>query len=200
MRRLVFNSTLLVAIVAAVGARWVIPGDPAQRNVRVLPNMVDSVPLDAQSPAPAFADGLGMRTPPAGSIARGHLPLRYAATPEDAARAGQELTNPFAPEPAHLARGAAVYAGFCRVCHGAEGLGDGIVTRRGVPPPPSLLAENALNMPDGRMFHVLTYGQGNMASYAAQVDRDDRWKAILHVRSLQGRSSNAGTASAPAAQ
>ena len=35
------------------------------------------------------------------------------------------------------------------------------------------------------MFHVLSYGQGNMAPYASQVDRDDRWKAILHVRALQ---------------
>ena len=35
------------------------------------------------------------------------------------------------------------------------------------------------------MFHVLSYGQANMPSYASQVDRDDRWKAILYVRALQ---------------
>jgi mono/diheme cytochrome c family protein len=35
------------------------------------------------------------------------------------------------------------------------------------------------------MFHILTYGQKNMPSYASQVSEDDRWKAILYVRSLQ---------------
>jgi hypothetical protein len=40
-------------------------------------------------------------------------------------------------------------------------------------------------MRDGQMFHVLTKGQGNMPSYAVQVAPEDRWKAILHVRTLQ---------------
>ncbi len=35
------------------------------------------------------------------------------------------------------------------------------------------------------MFHILTYGQGKMASYAAQLSEDERWKVIRHVRSLQ---------------
>jgi mono/diheme cytochrome c family protein len=40
-------------------------------------------------------------------------------------------------------------------------------------------------MKDGQMFHVLTYGQGNMPSFAAQLSREDRWNVILHVRMLQ---------------
>lgn len=36
------------------------------------------------------------------------------------------------------------------------------------------------------MFHVLTYGQANMPSYASQVDREDRWRVIEYVRQLQG--------------
>ena len=45
--------------------------------------------------------------------------------------------------------------------------------------------EHAINMADGQMFHVISTGQGNMASYASQVEREDRWRAILHVRRLQ---------------
>jgi len=41
-------------------------------------------------------------------------------------------------------------------------------------------------MKDGQMFHVLTYGQGNMPSLAAQLSVDDRWSVILHMRMLQG--------------
>jgi hypothetical protein len=40
-------------------------------------------------------------------------------------------------------------------------------------------------MADGQMLHVISNGQGNMASYTSQVERADRWRAILHVRRLQ---------------
>ena len=61
----------------------------------------------------------------------------------------------------------------------------GPVTQRGVPPPPSLLAPHAVQIKDGQLFHILTYGQNNMASYASQLSRDDRWNVIVYVRSLQ---------------
>jgi mono/diheme cytochrome c family protein len=43
-------------------------------------------------------------------------------------------------------------------------------------------------MKDGQMFHVLTYGQGNMPAFSSTLSRDDRWSVILHVRLLQGPS------------
>lgn len=85
-------------------------------------------------------------------------------------------------------RGAVIFKRFCAVCHGVGGQGDGPVTRRGVPPPPSLLQEKSVNMPDGRMFHVLTFGQGNMAPYAYQLSPSERWYVIYYVRSLQNRA------------
>jgi mono/diheme cytochrome c family protein len=131
-------------------------------------------------------------------VARGYLPFEYEATPEGALLAGQELRNPFAADDADaLARGAVVYSNFCAVCHGGAGHGDGPVTRKGVPPPPNLLLEHAVDMADGQMFHVITSGQANMASYASQVERDDRWRAILHVRRLQAAPQEAAVTDAP---
>jgi mono/diheme cytochrome c family protein len=40
-------------------------------------------------------------------------------------------------------------------------------------------------MRDGQMFHVISMGQGNMAAYASQVERQDRWKVIGYLRTLQ---------------
>jgi hypothetical protein len=40
-------------------------------------------------------------------------------------------------------------------------------------------------MPDGQMFHLLTYGQGNMASYATHLTAEERWYVIGHIRNLQ---------------
>jgi len=94
----------------------------------------------------------------------------------------------FAPNDAKiLARGKVVFENYFLPCHGAHGTGDGTVAQRGFPMPASLLAPRAVQMADGQMFHVLTYGQNNMPSYAVQVGREDRWRVIAYVRSLQGR-------------
>jgi mono/diheme cytochrome c family protein len=161
-----------------------------ERNLEFLPNMVQSVSYQTYAPNPNFPNGMTQQLPEPGTIARGHLPLHYSSSPTDAIRAGAELHSPFAPSDKRAReRGAFVYANYCLVCHGPQGKGDGPVLERGVPLPASLLGERAVQMKDGQMFHVLTYGQGNMPPYAAQLARDDRWRVILHVRSLQQQSS-----------
>lgn len=179
---------------AAVGAGLVglvllergLVADRTQRNYEVFRDMADSVPYDAFAPNPCFADGKTLQVPVAGTVPRGLAPLRFAATPEDAKRAGVELANPFAADPAGtLERGRKVFAVYCAICHGATGQGDGPVTRRGVPPPPPLTSEKVRAAPDGQLFHIVTFGQGNMASYASQIERDDRWRVIRYVRTLK---------------
>jgi mono/diheme cytochrome c family protein len=88
-------------------------------------------------------------------------------------------------EPRALERGAFLFRSDCQMCHGPEGKGDGPMIQRGIPPSAALVAENAVQMKDGQMFHVLTYGQRNMSPHVAQLSREDRWKVILYVRSLQ---------------
>ncbi len=114
------------------------------------------------------------------------MPLHYTATKEDAERAGRELVNPLVRDKKALERGAFVYTTYCETCHGPAGKGDGPVAKRGYPAPPSLLAPKALALADGQMFHIVTYGQANMPSYASQLERQDRWCAIEYVRKLQG--------------
>jgi len=186
MRRTIVNSVLLLLVAGSLSLNWVLRGDPDQRNFEVLPDMAKSVPYDAFSANPNFADGMTLRAPVPGTVIRGFMPLHYDATPEDAQRAGRELANPFASSDTKaIARGAAVYLTYCDICHGPAGKGDGTVAQRGFPAPPSLLTPKAQALADGQIFHLVTYGQKNMPPYAAQVSRDDRWKVVLHVRSLQ---------------
>ncbi|MGE5191006.1 MAG: cytochrome c [Deltaproteobacteria bacterium] len=188
-RRALFNLLLLVACIATFAvARFLPPRDMSRPYYEFVPEaqMAQRVAFDSFAPNPNFPDRLTLRTPPAGTIARGQMPLHYEATPVDAVRAGEELNNPFSGEDAaRLERGSAVFANFCQVCHGPAGFGNAPVTQRGFPQPASLMGERALAMKDGQMFHVLTYGQGNMPAHAAQLSRADRWSAILHVRLLQ---------------
>jgi mono/diheme cytochrome c family protein len=179
---------LLALVVITVAIALSIGRDVTQPNYEPLVEgqMAHSPAYGSFAPNDNFPDGMTLRSPPANTIALGQLPLPFKATPEDAVRAGTELRNPFSDKDDNrVARGSDVFANFCKVCHGPLGQGDGAVTQGGFPAPPSLLADRAMRMPDGQMFHVLTYGQGRMPSIAAQLSRDDRWCSILHVRQLQ---------------
>ena len=84
-----------------------------------------------------------------------------------------------------LERGADRYRTFCQHCHGPTGRGDGPVAMRGFPAPPPFNSERALQLPDGRIFHIITYGQKNMPAHGGQIPPEDRWRIVAHVRSLQ---------------
>lgn len=158
-------------------------------GVLYLPDMFTSVPYDSHDPNPVLPNGQTLQPMPEGTVARGEAPFHYAAGPQEAARAGRELTNPLRATPANLARGAAVFGTFCFPCHGPQGAGDGPV----VPPfpnPPALTADHAKRLPDGQIFHIISRGQGIMPSHATQVRPEDRWKVILHIRRLQGVNPN----------
>lgn len=193
------NALLAAAFLASFGLMWASRRDVHQPNLEIFPEMAHAPRYAAFAPNPVLPHGMTLQVPPTGTIPRGLLPLHYAATPEGAARAGAELESPLAADDAEaLARGEQVYRNFCVPCHGAGGRGDGLAAQRGVPPPPSFLAEHAVAMKDGQLFHVLTYGQANMASYASQISREDRWRVILYVRSLQ--ASAAAEAATPPGQ
>ncbi len=157
-----------------------------ERPTRVLfPDMFASLSYKAYDPNPILARGQTLQLPPEGAVPMEQAAFAYGPGPEEALRAGRELTNPIEPTPANLKRGRKVYEATCIVCHGPQGQGDGPIIGR-FPNPPSLLAARAKSLPDGQVFHIISRGQGIMPSHAAQVLPGDRWRAILHLRQLQG--------------
>lgn len=158
------NLLLLVLLAGAVAANFAVRHDPARPNHEYLPEMVHSAAFESFSKNPNFADGKTMQHPPPGTV-----PHRSAAQ---------------APAPAPD-RGAFVFQTFCQPCHGASGKGDGPVALRGYPPPASLLAPQAIGLTDEKMFEILTQGQKNMPSYAAQISPEDRRSVIAYVRGMQ---------------
>lgn len=160
--------------------------DTTVRTPEFLMDMANSPALEAQGESDYFANGRNLQLPAPKSIARGFLPFAYGESIAEAQRAGRELQSPVESSAENLARGDSRFAIYCAVCHGRGGEGDGPVTKRGVPPPPSLLAANAKKMKDGEIYHIITLGRNNMPGHAAQMTRKDRWLAILKVRELQG--------------
>jgi mono/diheme cytochrome c family protein len=177
---------LVIAAAAVAALRLAVVRDVSEPGFELFPDMVRGPGYPSQSDGAPTDDGLSDRPLPEGVVVRGRAPFRYGPGPDEGARAGRELASPLPADgpdaDAAAERGARIYARMCVVCHGADGQGDGAAVRRGMLPPPSLTAERAMNLADGQLFHVLTRGQGNMASYAAQVARDDRWRVVLHLR------------------
>lgn len=178
MRR---NLFLLAALVASVAANLAVRPDPARPNVEVIPEMVRSISYKAYAANPNFPDGKTLQLPPPGTIPRSTAPLPSGARADS------------------TSRGQAVFQAFCVVCHGPAGKGDGPVAQRGFPPPPPLAAPHAVGLADSEIFHILTYGQKNMPSYAVQISAEDRWNVIRYVRSLQPGSPGGGPAGPTAA-
>jgi mono/diheme cytochrome c family protein len=163
------------------------------RALEYFPDMARGPAYKAFAPNPAMPDGLTLRVPVAGTIARGHQLFHYGAGEPEAIRAGRELANPLTLDERTLAEGQALYTTYCVVCHGSSGKGDGPLAGK-IPPPPAYTSERVSVFPPGRIFHVLSMGSGKMPSYAALLTPGERWKVVGYVTTaLQGKPTTATT-------
>jgi mono/diheme cytochrome c family protein len=75
----------------------------------------------------------------------------------------------------------------CAICHGTALDGNGPLWKDGEGPYPAkpqvLNGDYAKNLTDGQMYHVITYGKGQMGSYASQLFPEQRWWIIDYIRS-----------------
>jgi mono/diheme cytochrome c family protein len=92
---------------------------------------------------------------------------------------------PFALTAETLRRGRERFNIYCTACHGETGDGNGIVVQRGFSRPPSYFEDRLRQAPLGHFFDVITNGYGAMASYAVQIEPNDRWAIAAYVRTLQ---------------
>jgi mono/diheme cytochrome c family protein len=161
--------------------------DSAEARAReYMPDMARGPAYKAFAPNPATADGLTLRPPVAGTIARGHQLFHYGPGEPEAERAGRELNNPLPLTPRTLAEGQALFQTYCAVCHGETGRGNGPLAGK-IPPPPSYLSERVLAFAPGRIFHVITTGAKKMPSYAGQLSPGERWKVVSYVHAVLQR-------------
>ncbi len=180
------NAALALVLMVVVLTILVAPRNLLRPNWEFLPTMRRSVPVDSQ----ADVAGVKIGSPLPGTIARNSdKTLDYQATEEDARRAGEELTSPFAPDDEQaIERGRFIFVNFCTSCHGPEGDGDGLMVIRGYPPPPPWSTEQSRLRQDGELFHIISYGRNNMPGHRKQLSQEDRWKAVSYVRALQHRA------------
>lgn len=142
--------------------------------------MMNQDKIIPQSRSELFEDERGMRTPVEGTVARGFIPYLYKGIEEPV----KYLSNPLLPTEKNLALGKEKFLTFCSPCHGNYGDGDSRLHGQ-FPNPPSLHSARIREFEDGRIYHVITNGKNVMPSYAAQVNREERWAIINYIRVLQ---------------
>jgi mono/diheme cytochrome c family protein len=181
-------------------------GDANSPGVEYMPDMYRSPAVEAyvdygQDPyhfseekAQGQRNTQSAKLPPAGTIpfatdpgkAQFNMPYAYPNTPEGYEAAGLNSKDPIAMTEATVEQGKVIYTKFCQHCHGATGQGDGsVVTNGGYPQPPSYTGA-LKDLPEGKIFHSLTFGKNlAMGSHASQLNKEERWLVTRYVQYLQ---------------
>ena len=141
-----------------------------------------------------LANKLSAKVPPDGTIpfsenrdkARFNFPYPYENSNEGYELAGVELENPIVFTEEVYLQGKEIYTNFCVHCHGEKGLADGSITMKagGKYPNPTIY-KDIVGLTQGKMYHTLTYGKGNMGSHASQITQEERWVVIHYVQTLK---------------
>lgn len=159
--------------------------DELSPGYEYMPDMYRSPSLETYSETNLTGDGKSALTPPENTIPRGYLPYAYPNSNEGYEAAGQYLKNPLAFSEERLEEGKAIYGKFCVHCHGKKGEGNGTVPENSDYPNPPSYSGPLKDLPEGKIFHTLTYGKNLMGSHASQINQEDRWKLVYYVQSLQ---------------
>ncbi len=160
-------------------------------RIHIIQDMDNQPRFKAQQANPLFADGRAMRRAVEGTIARGTLrddEHLYAGL----VRGEWAAAPPMPVDAALLERGRERFEIFCAPCHGLDGYGKGMVSRRadrlqeGTWVPPLSFHDAAVRArPDGHLFNTITHGIRTMPAYGRQVPAADRWAIVSYLRALQ---------------
>jgi len=130
---------------------------------------------------------MNMREPVANTVRRGQLlPVRLGK--DELELAATTLENPYPADDEDVVKqGKALYDSYCKHCHGEKGNGDGLVAEAyaGVA---NLNGAAYLEITEGHIFHVITYGKGLMGAHGSQVSPEDRWRIARYVKELQKKN------------
>jgi mono/diheme cytochrome c family protein len=128
--------------------------------------------------------------PVAGTIARGDMLFQYPYANDSAGYiSSAAVKNPLKTDSIDLIEAERLYLVNCGICHGAKLDGNGPLWKDGNGPypaaPKNFMADDMKKMAEGTMFHSVTYGKGQMGSYASQLNTAQRWMVIHYIKGKQ---------------
>lgn len=175
-----------------------------------MPDMGDSRAYETYAPAQerlknSEASGAAFSGKPVeGTIARGEMAHYKLKNDTVGYRLSAANKNPLDISSINMKEAERLYLINCGICHGAKLDGNGPLYNGGNGPfkaaPKNFMADDMKIMAEGTMYHSVTYGKGQMGSYASQLTPQQRWMVIAYVKSKQNGAGAAvdsmGTAKA----
>ena len=130
---------------------------------------------------------------PAGTIKRGELfPFNVPNDSNGLLNLSSLVKNPLGPlTKVDSLEASRLFNINCAVCHGAKAEANGPLAAKvgGV----KNIITASPGYSDGRIFFVMNYGQNNMGSYASQLSREQRWRIVQYIRTLEPKTTVAIT-------
>ena len=175
----------MTGLVVAVGLAACTPLDYALGYVPWFATMREEVSFDPYEVPRLPADGAIPVINP-----RGDVPPPFTQT--DLIQGTlPPLSNPLTPTEEVLLRGNVLYQRHCMPCHGPQGQGTGPVVGPGkFPIAPSVVSPLAASYTDAYLYGIIRVGRGLMPSYGDRMTHNDRWAVVMHLRQIQGQSSD----------
>lgn len=166
--------------------------DPLSPGVEYMPDMYRTSAVKAYVNYD-YPDSITARMPVEGTIPYAaepeerynKMPYPFPNTPEGYEAAGVNIKSTVEETEENLAEGKRLYTNYCMMCHGEQGKGDGILVQREKFPPPPSYSGQLKDLPEGKMFHSVTFGKGLMGPHASLLSKTERWKIIQYVKQLQ---------------
>ena len=167
-----------------------------------MPDMAYSRAYEAYAPNNLAKENINyVPYPVEGTIRRGDLFPYTLPNDSNGYKMSAEVKDPLPPiDTVQMKEAERLFNINCAICHGPKMDAQGPLATGGkVPAVANLTLAQYVKMPEGTMFHSITYGKGNMGSYASQLSREQRWMVIQYVKSHQATLSSGAAATGPAA-
>lgn len=183
---ILFSAVLAISILASCGSKR----DPGRIY---MPDMAYSRAFEAYATNDLKQHGINyLQHPVEGTIRRGDLFAYTLLNDSNGYKMSVEVKDPLpALDSIQLLEAKRLYNINCAICHGENMDAQGPLAVSGkIGGIANLKLDQYVKQPVGQMYHVVTYGKGNMGSYASQLDKKQRWMVIQYVKSEQQKGSS----------
>ena len=160
-----------------------------------MPDMAYSRAYEAYAPNNLANENVNyIPYPVEGTIRRGDLFPYTLPNDSNGYKMSALVKDPLPPNnPTQMKEAERLFNINCAICHGPKMDAQGPLATGGkVPAVANLTLAQYIAMPEGTMFHSITYGKNNMGSYASQLSREQRWMVIQYVKAHQASLGGGG--------
>lgn len=186
--KILFTFTLVIFLITVIESC----DSKREPGKTFMPDMAYSRAYEAYAENNLKEEGINyVQYPVEGTIRRGDLFPYTVPNDSNGYRMSAQVKDPLPPlDTVQMSEAQRLYNINCAICHGPNIDAQGPLATGGkIPAVANLTLQQYVEMPVGTMFHSVTYGKGNMGSYASQLTREQRWMVIQYVKSRQNEGT-----------